>query len=195
MARMMPDGSVVMADGTVYGPYDPPAIRHILELLPVSAPSVFRSGGRSLRGERGPQGEQGPAGATGPQGPSGPGGAGPYNFSAASLTGGGLENIESMHSSTGVFPSPERRVPLSRAGTLRRFFVNMVSNSFTTPITVAVALGGVNTALSIVYAAGETGVKSVDVPVAAAAGALLSFHSSTSPGLGIANLTGNVEFE
>lgn len=61
------------------------------------------------------------------------------------------------------FPDPLNRIPVGRAGKLRRLQANVDFNGHTGPMTYTVYKNGVATALVVTYAAAETGLKDFDV--------------------------------
>ena len=102
---------------------------------------------------------------------------------------------EAVYSTQSAFPLPRLRVPLPRAGALRRFRSIVNSNSLDAPLVLHVLIGGVVTALTITYPAGITGGKAFDVFVPAAAGNVVSFKMDASAaGVGNAEVNGAVEF-
>lgn len=95
----------------------------------------------------------------------------------------------------GPFPFPGVRAPLPGPGILRRLRVSIDPglNTLDAALIVTVLLNGVATWLSISYAAGETGLKSNDIPFAYADGDKVSFRATTAAANGSASLATAVE--
>ncbi len=101
---------------------------------------------------------------------------------------------EGCYSTSSTFPAPNVRVPLSDAGNLSKFVVNVVTNTLTDTTTYTVLVNGVATALAVTYAALESGVKTFAGPAAVLATDLVSFRAQTAAASGASTAAMSVRY-
>ncbi len=95
-------------------------------------------------------------------------------FGVVDRTVAGGNTWEGIYQSRFTAPDPSLRISAPRSGILRRLEVYVSANTLSDTCVVTVQVDGANTALTVTYAAGETGRKTVDVPVAVSQGQDLS---------------------
>jgi len=125
-----------------------------------------------------------------PGGNGGSGGGGIYSV------GGSTPGITTRYLGFGVAQASElnAQFPATRAGTLRNFHLNVVTNSYDQPVPVTVRVNGVPTAIVIVLAAGSTGVFSSGLTVPVAVGVLISIEvNATGVTTGSSFMIGSIE--
>ena len=107
----------------------------------------------------------------------------------------GQASVEGAYTDAGAFPTARLRIPLPRAGVVRRFRVSAVFNNLDGSCVLSVAINGVATALTLTYAAGETGDKFIDIPVSVVGGDEFSFLAdATATTVGQIDLSSSAEF-